>query len=174
MVVARLLTVHRTVVARLLIAGLALTALCAGAAPSPAHAASPYQQVLAAYEHTGAIAPCTFSSPDLNAALKGVDTYGAQYFADFTQAVNDALAARAAGACSPSVRSRRGSPPRAGSGGGSSGRSGPGVGIPAHMMALTGATGGAPPAPLLLLGGLLVGGAVAAGIVLIARVRSPH
>jgi hypothetical protein len=51
------------------------------------------------YETSGTISPCQFSSAQLAAALKGVDTYGAQYFADFTNAIQSALAARAAGAC---------------------------------------------------------------------------
>jgi len=33
----------------------------------------------------------------LSTALKGIDTYGAQYFADFTDAVQAALAERASG-----------------------------------------------------------------------------
>ena len=47
------------------------------------------------------IPPCQFSSSELSHALKGVDTYGAQYFADFTGAIQSALAARAGGQCGP-------------------------------------------------------------------------
>jgi hypothetical protein len=66
---------------------------------APAAGASPYSQVLQAYQSTGSVPACQFSSPQLAAALKGVDTYGQQYFADFSDAIQNALAARAAGAC---------------------------------------------------------------------------
>ena len=72
----------------------------AGAAISLA-ATSPYTAVLRAYQTHGSIPPCQFSSPELAAALRGVDAYGQQYFADFGNAVQAALAARAAGACGP-------------------------------------------------------------------------
>jgi hypothetical protein len=50
------------------------------------------------------IPPCQFTSVQLEAALKGVDTDGAQYFADFTQAIQAALTSRAAEECSGSAR----------------------------------------------------------------------
>src|SRR5205085_6125127 len=56
-------------------------------------------QVLSAYQAQGSIPPCRFTSAQLSNALKGIDTYGQQYFADFTDAVQTALAQRASGAC---------------------------------------------------------------------------
>ena len=63
--------------------------------------ASAYTDVLRVYQATGSIPACRFSSSRLAAALKGIDTYGQQYFADFSEAVQRALAQRASGACSP-------------------------------------------------------------------------
>jgi hypothetical protein len=68
---------------------------------APLARASTYSQLLQIYQTKGTIPPCTFSTAQLEGVLKGVDTYGAQYFADFTNAVNAALAQRAAGACAP-------------------------------------------------------------------------
>src|SRR5579859_224869 len=62
-------------------------------------AADAYREVLSIYEAEGSIPPCQFSSPQLEAALRGEDAYGAQYFADFTDAIQSALAQRASGAC---------------------------------------------------------------------------
>lgn len=72
--------------------------------PSSTAGASSYSQVLHTYQLRGSIPPCKFSSAQLSAALKGVDTYGEQYFADFTDALQSALAARASGACTPGPR----------------------------------------------------------------------
>jgi hypothetical protein len=69
-----------------------------GLLPATAQASS-YTDVLRVYQSTGSIPACKFSSPELAAALKGIDTYGQQYFADFTEAVQAALAQRASGAC---------------------------------------------------------------------------
>ena len=63
-------------------------------------AASVYGDVLHVYQATGSIPPCRFTSAQLSTALKGIDTYGQQYFADFSNAVQSALDARGAGACS--------------------------------------------------------------------------
>jgi hypothetical protein len=79
---------------------LALVALILAIAPAPAQA-SIYSQVLRTYEATGSVAPCQFTSAQLESALKGIDTYGAQYFQDFSSAVQAALTARAGGACTP-------------------------------------------------------------------------
>jgi hypothetical protein len=73
----------------------------AGAAPAAAAAKGIYSQVLQAYQANGQVPPCQFTSAQLDAALNGVDTYGQQYFADFTDAIQSALAARASGACLP-------------------------------------------------------------------------
>ena len=79
--------------------------LACGVACSSARAASAgpgvYSQVLSAYQSTGTVAPCQFSSAQLQQALKGIDTYGAQYFSDFATAVQSALSQRAGGACRP-------------------------------------------------------------------------
>lgn len=86
---------------------LASTALVIGAALAalallPGTAlASAYTQVLGVYQADGSIPPCRFSSTELAAAMKGVDAYGQQYFADFSDAVQSALTARASGACTP-------------------------------------------------------------------------
>ena len=66
-----------------------------------ASAESTYNRLLNVYEQTGSIPPCSFSSAQLEGVLKSADTYAAQYFADFTNAIKNALAQRAAGTCSP-------------------------------------------------------------------------
>lgn len=107
-----------------------------------AAAPSAYQQVLGVYESQGAIPPCRFSGPQLAAAQKGIDTYGEQYFADFTQAIQTALSARAAGACAaspaPAPALAPGGVPRP----------------PAHFGPVTAATDAGVPAPLAVMGGL--------------------
>jgi len=83
---------------RRLIASAALALALTGAGPA---GASTYTDVLHVYQQTGSIPPCRFTSPQLASALKAIDTYGQQYFADFSNAIQDALTARAAGACAP-------------------------------------------------------------------------
>jgi hypothetical protein len=78
---------------------LALAALTA-LAPATA-SASILTKVQHVYQTHGQIPPCEFTSPQLEGALKAIDTYGAQYFADFTTAVQNALSARVLGVCSP-------------------------------------------------------------------------
>lgn len=80
------------------LAGLTVAALLA-LPTATAAAASAYTRVLRAYEATGTVPTCEFTSAELGAALKGIDTYGAQYFQDFTTAVDGALAARGTGSC---------------------------------------------------------------------------
>ena len=75
--------------------------------PRAGLAAGAYQQVLHVYEREGSIPPCQFTSAQLQSALNGVDTYGAQYFADFTQAIQAALTSRAGGSCAPARAPRR-------------------------------------------------------------------
>jgi len=70
------------------------------ALPAGAAAADVYQQVLLTYERADTIPACRFTAGQLQTALNGIDTYGAQYFADFTDAIQAALAARAGGECS--------------------------------------------------------------------------
>ncbi len=77
-----------------------IVTIAAIAAPTAtARPTSAYRAVLRAYEKSGRVPPCAFSSQQLSTALKGVDAYEAQYFQDFTDAINQALTARAAGAC---------------------------------------------------------------------------
>jgi hypothetical protein len=134
------------------------------ALPASAGAVSTaYQRVLAVYQRNGTIPACRFSSGVLEAALRGVDTYGAQYFADFTQAINNALASRASGQCS-----RRAGPAVA-STGPPIGGSGPGVGFPAHLGSVSAATASGMPAPLLILLILTSLGLFAGGAALVRR-----
>jgi hypothetical protein len=98
---------------RLRLAALLAGVLVSGLVAPPATYArqSAYGQVLHQYEQSGNIPACMFSSAQLSSALKGVDTYGAQYFADFTGAIQAALAARASGQCAPSSGARSASIP---------------------------------------------------------------
>ena len=83
---------------------LATAAVLVALALVPASAqASAYTDVLHVYQANGSVPPCKFSSSELAAALKGIDTYGQQYFADFTEAVQTAMAEQASGACSPGL-----------------------------------------------------------------------
>ena len=107
------------------------------AVPVAGAQASTYSRVLRVYENQGSIPPCQFSSPQLASALKSVDTYGAQYFADFTAAIQSALAARASGECSAAASA---APVTARSGG------------PVPPIAVTGATNASLPAPIALMG----------------------
>jgi hypothetical protein len=117
----------------IILVGLALTPAAASA--------SPYSQVLQAYQSTGSVPPCRFTSPQLAAALRGIDTYGQQYFADFGDAVQSALAARAAGACAPGVHRALTSAPA------------PQAPLPASA---TSASDASLPLPLLALAGLSI------------------
>jgi hypothetical protein len=121
--------------------------------------ASAYSVVLKTYETQGTIPPCQFSSRVLNSALANVDTYGAQYFADFTAAIQTALDNRAAGVCSPARAALTGGPVRAGA-------------LPRSALPAVGASTGADlPAPLVLLavfGGLA---ALAGAGATVARAR---
>lgn len=119
--------------------GAAIILLMAGLVAAPAAGASPYSQVLQAYQSTGSVPPCRFSSLQLAAALHGIDTYGQQYFADFSDAVQSALAARAAGACVPGTHRALAVGPA------------PQAPLPASA---TPATGANLPLPLLALAGL--------------------
>jgi hypothetical protein len=109
--------------------------------PAAAAGANIYSRVLRAYETNGSVPPCQFSSQQLQTALKGIDTYGAQYFADFTTAVQNALAARASGACAPARA-------QAVAAGESRARA---SSVPLKLRPLTAATGASVPAPILLM-----------------------
>jgi hypothetical protein len=131
------------------VASLVLPPAWAAAAPSN------YSRVLAAYQAHGSVPSCQFTSAQLEQALKGVDTYGEQYFADFTNAIQSALAARASGSCLP-------------------GRTGFPRGAAASRFtppALTAATGAELPAPILVLAGLTVMCACAGALALLWRRR---
>jgi hypothetical protein len=136
-----------------------LTLLALAALPVQSAAASAYSRVLGVYEQKGTIPPCQFSSAQLSSALKGIDTYGAQYFQDFTNAIQSALAARAGGACQPTHPSVViSAPPQGGSGS-----------IPGGS--LTRATGANPPAAIVLMLALAAALALAVAIVQLARWR---
>ncbi len=129
--------------------GFAALALMVAAAP--AQAADP---VLQAYQQHGVVPACEFTSQQLEQALKQ-NTYGAQYFNDFTTAVQAALQARASGACSP-VQRRQQSADRAG------------LALPPRLASVTAATGAGMPLPIVLLAAFaaaaLLGGALVAAV----------
>jgi hypothetical protein len=120
--------------------------------PLRAVAAGDYQQVLQVYEREGTVPSCQFTAGQLQGALGGVDTYGAQYFADFTQAVQAALTSQAGGACATPSSSRVASPPAARS-----------PVPPPPDGSLTAAGSGGIPLPLGLLGALAAIGALVLG-----------
>jgi hypothetical protein len=143
---------------RRVLSSVALALLLGVLAVSPAQAAQRniLNRVQHAYEARGVINPCQFTSQELSSALKSIDTYGAQYFADFSNAVQSALDARATGACSApngaATTHRSPSKPLA----------------PVHVGSATAATNADVPAPLLLLAmvallAALTGGLVALG-----------
>lgn len=145
-------TVSRAAVAVLCLAVAATPVSLAAPSAAAASAGSIYQQVLRAYEAAGSIPPCRFSAAQLQSALSGIDTYGAQYFADFTQAIDTALTARAGGECSGAV-----APFPAGRV----------SDLVARLPSVTAATSASVPAPLIVLAvlaaGLTLAGAPAAG-----------
>jgi hypothetical protein len=118
--------------------------LIAVAMPGVAAGASTYSRVLRSYQNRGSIPPCQFSSGQLETALKSVDTYGAQYFADFTAAIQTALAARASGACATNGTTT----PAPTTGGGGPTES------PSFAKPVTAATGAGVPAPIVVLAAL--------------------
>jgi hypothetical protein len=138
--------------------GLVVASVGPAAVPAAASAAPPsaYQQVLSVYQSQGTVPACQFSGAELSEALNGVDTYGQQYFADFTQAVQAALSARAAGACTGSATASARAP----------GEAQP----PAHFGPVTAATSAGFPAPLAVLAGLaLAAGLLGAGAWVVRR-----
>jgi hypothetical protein len=139
--------------------------LASALVPAAAARANVYTDVLHVYQADGTIPPCRFSSAQLSTALKGIDTYGQQYFADFSNAVQNALAARASGACSAAaqraVLSARGA------------HAGGGAPLPAS---LTAPTDGGLPAPIVVtaLVALLVGAVLGVRWVAIAGGWEPE
>lgn len=137
-----------------------LTALLMAILPASTAGASIYTQVLHVYQLEGSVPPCMFSSAQLSKALKGIDTYGQQYFADFSDAVQAALSARATGACSPgglrALLTERG------------GRTGTAPPLPASLTAPTNA---GLPAAIVVMAVLAAAAGIALAIGAIARSR---
>ena len=136
-----------------------LTVLASLVWPSAA-GADAYRDVLAAYQHHGAVPACQFSSRTLSAAIKEEDTYDAQYFADFTNSIESALESQASGQCSAGGSQGAPAPsPTAGAGGP------PSPGANQRLGSLTAATGSGLPAPIVLMGLIaLLAGLIGAGV----------
>ncbi len=120
--------------------------------PSAAARAGVYADVLHVYQQTGSIPACRFSSAQLSTALKGIDTYGQQYFADFANAVQAALSARASGACAPVAPVA----PVAARAASSALRAPSGVATPPLPSSVTAPTDGGVPVPILLMTAVVV------------------
>jgi hypothetical protein len=132
------------------------------AVPASSTAASTYTRVLRTYEREGTVPPCAFTSAQLSSALKGVDTYGAQYFADFTDAINNALAARASGQCvSRAVQAHTAATDI---GGRAASR-------PLHVGSVTAPTSAGPPLPIVLMGLIAIAIAAVLAVAGLARMR---
>ena len=111
-----------------------------------------YDQVLHVYQARGSIPACQFTSAQLSTALKGIDTYGQQYFADFSDAVQSALAQRASGACLPGAK--------------------PATAValpPLRPRSVTAPTDAGVPAPILAMAALGLAIALAFGVSVMAR-----
>ena len=130
--------------ARLLLA-LLLAALLI---PASAVGASAYTNVLRTYQQTGTVPACRFSTAQLESALKGIDTYGAQYFADFSNAIEAALAARAAGSCDSHAAGGQAATGAAGAPGGAP------PGPTARFGPITASSAAGVPAPIIVMGAL--------------------
>lgn len=139
---------------------LALTVL----PPAAAAQSSDYSQVLHAYQQRGSIPACKFSTAQLSGALKGVNLYGAQYFADFTAAIQNALSARASGSCLAAPVS-----PAAASTGGLGAVGSSNLRLPPGNV--TAPTQAGLPAPILLLAVLAAAIGLIAALVGLARLR---
>jgi hypothetical protein len=129
---------------------LTLTLLAFLALPVSLARAGIYTQVLRAYQLHGSVPACQFSSQQLASALKGIDTYGAQYFQDFSAAVQAALSARASGVCSP-AHARLVPTPRV-------------AGPPLRMSPVGAPTDSSLPVPVLLMAILVVAMALLAAV----------
>ncbi len=127
--------------------------MSSASARSPARA-SIDSKVLDAYQRYGMIPPCKFTSRQLERTLKRVDTYSAQYAADFPIAIENARLAQASGACQPTNGSTVAGAVKAPSlsGGGPSGGGGaPAGGASVPVVPVTGATSAALPIPMVLM-----------------------
>jgi hypothetical protein len=136
---------------------LGLATVLAFLALTTAASANLYTTILRVYEVKGSVPACQFTSQQLEQALKQTDTYGAQYFSDFTQAVQSALQARASGVCSRSRQAVAAS---------GSGRS---LG---NLPPATAPTASGVPAPILLLAALTALALVIGAVVSLARWRA--
>jgi hypothetical protein len=131
-----------------------LTLVVACALPACAVAASGgYRAVLETYRATGTIPPCRFTSEQLQSAQKDIDTYGAEYFADFAAAIQTALTQRASGVCGSQARAVPGVPGVS---------SQPSSRLPSRLPPVSAGTSAGLPLPLLVLAILAGGGALAA------------
>ncbi len=119
----------------------------------PVAAADPYGQVLHSFQtHNGTVPACAVSSHELIRALKGQDTYSAQYAGDLTQAIQNALAQRASGACGPKRTLHAGTAKVPAAGRPQSNARSRGANpnsVP--LVSVTGATSGELPAPIALM-----------------------
>jgi hypothetical protein len=130
--------------------GLAALALWPASALASAPSAV-YSRVLQAYTATGSVPTCRFTSQQLVAVEGSVDTYGQQYGADFTVAIQTVLAGQATGICSHHHHRARfsASPGSAAAG-------------PRPPASVTAATTSGIPAPLIALGIVAALGALGA------------
>jgi hypothetical protein len=135
---------------------LAAVALTAALVVAPATAlAGPYQQVYETYSTTGGVSACQFSAATLEAALKDTPSYSLEYDADFTLAVQNAISARAGGACSRGSSSKlRGLKLQLTN-----------YGNPAPPSGVTTANGAGVPLPLVLLALLALFGLLGTGVI---------
>jgi hypothetical protein len=108
------------------------------------------------YSTTGSVPACQFTSAQLNAVLKSIDLYQQAYGADFPNAIQAALTARASGLCSKSQ-----------------GRASlsAGGGAPLRLGPVTAATDASPPAPILILAGVAGAIALVMGTAALSRSR---
>jgi hypothetical protein len=144
------------------------TVLVAGALPGVAGAAgaSIYTKVLDAYQAKGSIPPCQFTSTQLETAVKALGTAGGQYFGDFVEAIDSALATRASGGCSGQGHGAGGGAPGLGAG---STPPASNSGQPLPVGPLTAASGAGVPAPLLALAILAVALALLSATAVVVR-----
>jgi hypothetical protein len=133
---------------------IAAVALALSVAPSAAAATSVDAKILLAYEATGSIPACRFTTAQLSHALRNIDTFDAVYFSDFPDAIKSALDGRATGACSPAA------PVAA---------NGPAAHAPIPQIPVTASTDGSIPGPMLLLALFGILGGLGAGAAWLLR-----
>jgi hypothetical protein len=79
--------------------GTLIAVLLALLAAAPAAQANAFKDIFGAYKQRGQVNPCTWSAKQLSDAKRQVPNDIDQYSPDFPQALDDAIAKRAAGAC---------------------------------------------------------------------------